>query len=700
MSIQPALKPQARPLILLVDDMPANLHLLVASLKADYRIKTATNGRSALNLAGRDDRPNLILLDVMMPGMNGIEVLRQLRSNPETSEIPVIFVSADASEQSQLDTLEMGADDYLAKPVVPAILMARVRNVLQRKRVEQQLRLAAHVFEHSGEAILITDRTNQIIEVNAAFTSLTGYSLEDVRGKDPKILACGRTTPEEYRAMWKEIRDRGIWKGELWDRRKDGGIYPKLLTISVVRNHLGSIDFYIGSFADITEQKAAEERIRHIAHHDNLTGLPNRLHLSVALEQSLASARREQSGLALMFIDLDRFKIINDTLGHNIGDLLLVEASRRLQGCVRESDVVARLGGDEFVVLLDGVGAALDAASVAHKILDSLGQAYAIDGNTLHSTPSIGISIYPVDGSDAETLMKHADTAMYHAKERGRNNAQFFAAAMNAVADERMVLERELRQALQEGQFELHYQPKVETGSGRLSGVEALIRWQHPVRGIIPPDKFIPIAEETGLIEAIGAWVLDEACRQSAEWKRSGIGNVRMAVNLSAFQLRSPELAEQVAACIRRYGVEEGELELEITESVAMTDPERSIGQLQTLRTLGVHLAIDDFGTGYSSLAYLKLLPIQTIKLDRVFVRDIETDANDAAISAATIALAHSLGLAVVAEGVETEAQRAFLSSHACDLLQGYLFGRPEPARVWTERWHTNGVAREGNKRD
>lgn len=687
MSAYQALTSHAKPLLLLVDDMPANLHLLAASLKADYRIKTATNGRSALELAEREDRPSLILLDVMMPGLNGIEVLRRLRGNPATSEIPVIFVSADASEQSQLDTLELGADDYLTKPVVPTILLARVRNVLQRKRVEQQLRLAAHVFEHSGEAILITDQSNQIIEVNAAFTSLTGYTQEDVKGKNPRILACGRTTPEEYRAMWQGIREKGFWKGEMWDRRKDGGIYPKLLTISVVRNHLGVVDFYIGSFADITEQKAAEERIRHIAHHDNLTGLPNRLHLSVALEQSLAAARREQSGLALMFIDLDRFKIINDTLGHNIGDLLLIEASRRLQGCVRESDVVARLGGDEFVVLLDGVGAALDAASVAHKILNSLGQGYTIEGNALHSTPSIGISIFPDDGADAETLMKHADTAMYHAKERGRNNAQFFAAAMNAVADERMVLERELRHALQEGQFELYYQPKVVTGDGRLNGVEALIRWQHPQHGIVPPDKFIPIAEETGLIEAIGAWVLDEACRQLAAWKSAGIGNFQMAVNLSAHQLRSAGLIDQVAGCMKRFGIAEGELELEITESVAMTDPARAIGQLQKLRTLGVHLAIDDFGTGYSSLAYLKLLPIQTLKLDRAFVRDIETDANDAAISAATIALAHSLGLSVVAEGVETEAQRLFLSNHACDLLQGYLFGRPEPAQVWTERW-------------
>ncbi|MFA7405719.1 MAG: diguanylate cyclase, partial [Pelobacteraceae bacterium] len=404
MITSPVLSSDPKPLILLVDDVPTNLHLLAASLRGEYRIKVATSGPSALDLASREDRPDLILLDVMMPGMNGIEVLRRLRTNPETSEIPVIFVSADSSEQSQLDTLELGADDYLNKPVVNSILQARVRNLLQRKRVEQQLRLAAHVFEHSGEAILITDHTNRIIEVNAAFTNLTGYSPEDVKGKDPKILACGRTTRDEYIAMWQDINSKGIWKGELWDRRKDGGIYPKLLTISVVRNHRGGIEFYIGSFADITEQKAVEDRIRHIAHHDNLTGLPNRLHLSVVLEQDLATARREQTGVALMFIDLDRFKLINDTLGHNIGDLLLIEASRRLQVCVRESDIVARLGGDEFVVVLTGIEVALDAASVAHKILQTLGQPYTIEGNILHSTPSIGISSFPTDGSDAESL--------------------------------------------------------------------------------------------------------------------------------------------------------------------------------------------------------------------------------------------------------------------------------------------------------
>ena len=411
-----------------------------------------------------------------------------------------------------------------------------------------------------------------------------------------------------------------------------------------------------------------------------LTGLSNRFSLEVRLDQALLTARRDQIELAVMFIDLDRFKIINDTLGHHVGDLLLAEVAKRMQQCVRESDIVARLGGDEFVVVLAGIAAMADAASVASKILHRLGEPYQIDGHTLHSSPSVGIGVFPSDGDTVEALMKAADTAMYHAKNQGRNNIQYFTAAMNAEVGERMTLERELRLALQDRQFELHYQPQICTHNRAICGVEALVRWRHPERGLIPPLKFIPIAEESGLINELGAWVLDEACRQLAVWRSKGVEGVRMAVNLSAHQLRAPDLPDVVGKTLTRYGLGHGDLELEVTESAAMYDPELAIERLAELRDLGINLAIDDFGTGYSSLAYLKLLPIQTLKLDRSFVKDIENDENDAAISAATIALAHSLSLKVVGEGVETEAQSRFLESHGCDFLQGYRFGRPEPA--------------------
>jgi diguanylate cyclase (GGDEF)-like protein len=377
---------------------------------------------------------------------------------------------------------------------------------------------------------------------------------------------------------------------------------------------------------------------------------------------------------------MDHFKKINDTLGHQVGDKLLIQVARRLEISVRESDIVARLGGDEFIVVLTNLETAQDVISVGAKILDTLGQPYPIDSQILHTTPSIGISMFPEDGGDSETLFKHADTAMYHAKSSGRNQLQFFAAEMTAVATQRMELEHDLRATLADGGLQLHYQPQVDAQSGRICGFEALARWQHPQKGWISPMQFIPIAEESGLIETLGSWVLDQACRQLAEWQTAGIHDIRMAVNLSAHQLRSPTIVDQVSQCLKVHDLPAHALELEVTESVAMSNPELAIEQLRALRKLGVHIAIDDFGTGYSSLAYLKLLPIQTLKLDKSFVRDIETDANDATISKATLALAHSLGLKVVAEGVETVAQRDFLVTHGCDILQGYLFGRPTPA--------------------
>ncbi|MCL4759316.1 MAG: EAL domain-containing protein [Rhodocyclaceae bacterium] len=576
----------------------------------------------------------------------------------------------------------------------PLLSRGTVQDITDEQRTREALQLYANIFEHSGEAIMVTDHENRIVAVNPAFTQQTGYALDEIAGRNPRLLASHLTPRETHQAMWANLNTSGYWQGELWDRNKNGVVYPKWAAISVIRNEQGAPTHYIASFTDISERKAAEARIEHLAHHDSLTGLFNRYNLEIRLSQELLSARREGTHLAVLFIDLDRFKIINDTLGHHVGDLLLVEVARRLQLCVRESDIVARLGGDEFVAVLTGLSDPSDTSPVASKILDTLGQPYDIDTDRLHTSPSIGIAIYPEDGSDTSTLMKNADTAMYHAKEQGRNNLQYFTRALNAAAGERLTLERELRAAIESGQFELHYQPQFRASDppgAHPFGFEALVRWRHPERGLIPPIRFIPIAEETGLIEEIGSWVLGEACRQFAAWKTEGLGVAQISVNLSAHQLRNPDLAREVETVLHTHGVSDGELELEITESVAMSDPERAIDTLQALRRIGVRLAIDDFGTGYSSLAYLKRLPIEVLKLDREFVRDIETDSNDAAISAATLSLAHSLGLEVVAEGVETEYQRSFLISHGCDKLQGYLLGKPEPATYWRARW-TSGV--------
>ena len=435
-----------------------------------------------------------------------------------------------------------------------------------------------------------------------------------------------------------------------------------------------------GTVQDITERMQAEAQISQLAYHDTLTGLNNRFSLLSQLEQALAMAHREQRALAVVFLDLDRFKNINDTLGHAMGDALLRDVACRLRDSVRESDIVARLGGDEFVVALTEVDDATSAARLADKILQTLARPYRIGEETLHSTASIGVAFYPNDGQDAEALMKNADTAMYHAKSLGRNNVQFFTAEMNQAAIKRLTMDHDLRVAVETRQLELHYQPQFDSLSGRIVGVEALLRWPHPRMGMVSPAEFIPIAEETGLILSLGEWVLDEACRQLRAWRDAGASNITMAVNLSAHQLHSSVLLTHVAGALEKHGLKGADLELEITESVAMHDPDSSISQLKALRNLGVRLSIDDFGTGYSSLSYLKLLPIHTLKLDQSFVRDIETDSNDVAICTATIALAHSLGLAVIAEGVETEAQRHLLASHHCDFMQGYLFSKPLPA--------------------
>jgi len=555
-----------------------------------------------------------------------------------------------------------------------------VQDITARKQGEEALRLYASVFEHSGEAIVIADSDKRIVAVNPAFTRLTGYAIDEIRGADPAVLASRHTPDETYQTMWATLAQSGYWQGEVEGCRKDGTLYPKWMSASAVRDMEGTPTHYVVSFTDISERKLAEAQISQLAYHDALTGLINRYSLQIQLEQAIAMAHREQRALAVIFLDLDRFKTINDTMGHAMGDQLLVKVASRLRVNLRDSDIVARLGGDEFVVVLTEVEDVAAAARVANKLLHALALRYRIGENELHSTASLGLAFYPNDGEDGDTLMKNADTAMYHAKSQGRNNVQFFTAEMNQTAVKRLKLDHDLRMAVETRQFELYYQPQLDCSNGRIVGVEALLRWRHPREGLVLPTEFISVAEETGMILPLGEWVLDEACCQLRAWRDAGVKELTMAVNLSAHQLHSPALLPHIAQTLEKYGLAGADLELEITESVAMHDPDASISQLKALRDLGVRLSIDDFGTGYSSLSYLKLLPIHTLKLDQSFVRDIECDSNDVAICTATIALAHSLGLTVIAEGVETEAQRLLLVSHHCDLMQGNLFSQPLPA--------------------
>ena len=552
-------------------------------------------------------------------------------------------------------------------------------DITERRRAEEKMRLAAKVFESAAEGIMITDAQTRIVAVNEAFTATTGYEQDEVLGKTPSLLQSGKHDAEFYRDLWKSLKETGQWKGEIWNRRKNGELYPQWLSINTVRDAKGGVGNYVGMFSDITARKQAEERLRVLAYHDPLTGLPNRALFHTLLNQALAKAQRHHRLGAVLFIDLDRFKNINDTLGHPIGDLLLKEVAARLLTCLRQSDTIARLGGDEFTILLEEVAHEQDAIIVAQKTLAVLAEPFNLAGNEVFVTASIGISLFPHDGSDVEALLKNADTALYRTKEQGRNGYTLYTAEMNATALKRMALENSLRRALERQEFLLYYQPRVALDTGHMLCIEALLRWQHPELGLVLPDQFIGLAEETGLIMPIGEWVLRTACAQTKAWQASGFPALRVSVNLSARQFKQPTLVDQVAGAQRDTVLAPGSLELELTESTVMQDAEDAITKLNALKRLGVHLSIDDFGTGYSSLEYLKHFPIDILKIDRSFVQGIPGDSDNGAIVRAVIAMAHSLKIKVTAEGVETAEQLGFLRAYRCDEMQGYYFGLPLP---------------------
>lgn len=559
------------------------------------------------------------------------------------------------------------------------LIVLTVQDVTSRWEAEEQLRLAEQVFEYSPEAILVTDGDGTILRVNPAFTLITGYPPEDAIGSNPRILRSDRHDEAFYREMWRSLADDDHWHGEIWDRRKNGETYPKWLCINAVRLAQGDTR-YVALFADISERKAHEERIDYLARHDALTGLANRRLLEDRCSKLLAAARRGDEGVALMLIDLDRFKQVNDNLGHQVGDQLLVEVARRLNASVRGGDTVARLGGDEFVVLLAGIKSHRDVVPVAEKIHAALVQAVHTPMHLLHTSPSIGVSLFPGDGGDLDSLLQAADIAMYQVKAAGRNAWMFYESHMNDEVRIRHRLETDLRLALERGELQLHYQPQFDVGGDEVVAWEALLRWQHPQHGWIEPADFIPVAEEIGLILPLGEWVLQTACREAVKWTGQRRGNERVAVNVSARQLEHGDLAGIVARILRETGLAPGRLELELTESALMSNTPRVQQTLRDLKVLGVHLTLDDFGTGYSSLAYLSTFTVDRLKIDRSFMRDIENKPNNAAIILAVVALAEALGMEVVAEGVETLQQRAFLAGSGCLKAQGFLYARPMPA--------------------
>jgi len=563
-------------------------------------------------------------------------------------------------------------------------ILGVARDISQQRRAEKDLRMAATVFEHSTSAILITDPAGYIVQANEAFSRVSGYAVAEVLDQLPTMLTVDTEQQAHLSYVLKQLHSRGTWEGEVWLKRRNGEHYPAWVGITAVFDDEGDLASYVCFFSDISERKASEQRIHRLAYYDALTHLPNRTLFQDRLFNALQTAERQKSWVVLMFLDLDRFKPINDSLGHAAGDRMLKDMATRLLACVDDEDTVARMGGDEFTLLLQPRNtreAALNRAiHVAEQILGSLVRPFVLENREFFVTASIGIALSPQDGNELSQLMKNADTAMYHAKERGKNNFQFYQADMNASALERLELESDLRHALEQKEFILYYQPQFSGDGKRLTGAEALLRWRHPRRGLVPPGDFIPVLEELGLVVDVGDWVLTEACRQLRAWHQAKVRVPKVSVNISARQFSDGQLGTRIANILKETGLPPACLELELTESILMREVNEAMQILDSLKFLGLSIAVDDFGTGYSSLNYLKQFPIDVLKIDRTFVDGLPEGEQDAQIARAIIAMAHSLNLAVIAEGVETHEQLDFLREHGCDEVQGYLFGRPMQA--------------------
>ena len=577
---------------------------------------------------------------------------------------------------------------YHRKPGIPskadiALISSCAKLVgvsIERKRTEDELQLASMVYNNSSEAMMITDERNRIIAINPAFTEVTGYTLDEVSGRNPGLLKSGKHDADFYRNLWNDVKTRGIWHGQIWNRRKSGETYPEWLTINTIYNPDGSVHRHVALFSDITDKVRTDELIWRQANFDLLTDLPNRRMCHDRLEQEIKKAHRGNSRLALLFIDLDRFKEVNDTLGHQLGDRLLIEAAHRIVSCVRESDTVARLGGDEFTVVLSELPDSTHVEKIAQQILEKLSAPFMLGTDNAYVSASIGITFYPDDALDVEQLLRNADQAMYLAKNAGRNRLAYFTNSLQDRAQQRLKMLNDLRGALTSSQFRLYFQPVVDLVTGKIIKAEALLRWVHPVRGMVSPMDFIPLAEESGLIIEIGDWVFREAARWISRWLAHVPGDFQISVNASPVQFQSDDSSiDRWLTHLRELGLSGKHIVIEITEGLLLNADASITNKLLKFRDAGIEVAIDDFGTGYSSLSYLKRLDIDYLKIDKSFVHDIASDASDMTLSEAIVMMAHKLGLKVIAEGVETQAQKDSLLAAGCDYAQGYLFSRPVP---------------------
>jgi diguanylate cyclase (GGDEF)-like protein/PAS domain S-box-containing protein len=620
-------------------------------------------GRSVFDYVDSVNRP--ILAEQLQRRANGERRSYELElSLPTGKRIPCLVHSTPVYDQNNVMTGSF----------------ALITDLSGRRKHEAYMRQTVAVFENTAEGVMITDKDGRLLLVNPAFTEITGYSEEEIVGQTPNFLQSGRHELSFYQKMWAEVTNNGHWQGEIWNRRKNGQIYPEWLTISVVRDATGVVQNYVGVFSDISHIKRSEAELERLAHYDPLTDLPNRTLLNMQLSLALERAARNKKKLAVMELDLDGFKTVNDSLGHPAGDLLLQIVGQRLTRVLRSEDVIARMGGDEFAIIIETPPAASHLSHIADKIIQTVSEPLDLHGHSALVTASVGIAQFPDDGSDVTSLLKAADTAMYAGKQGGRNTWRFHDAGMAEAARQRLRLEQGLRRALEEGHLDVWFQPQIDFADGRVIGAEALLRWKDPQRGMIPPTEFIPVAEETGLILPLGEWVLLQACMQAHAWLQDGIFDGRISVNVAGPQIERGDFVGTVKQALDNTGIDPGRLELEITESFLLRNADQALSVVAQLSDLGLSVAIDDFGTGYSSLSYLKYLKAHKLKIDQGFVRDLPGDKDDAAIARAVIALGLSLGFKVVAEGVETEAQEAFLKAEGCHQGQGHLYARPMPA--------------------
>jgi diguanylate cyclase (GGDEF)-like protein/PAS domain S-box-containing protein len=718
--------------VLIVEDTPASLKLLSDLLtEAGYYVRQAPNGELALWTV-QSRPPELILLDVRMPGIDGFEVCRRLKAAPATAHVPVIFLSAQHDTDDKVRGFALGGADFVAKPFQAEEILARTdaqvrlgraqlalaaqralleqrvrertaelaelaasleREVERRRASEDSMRLASRVFAATQDAIVIADAQGVIVATNPAFSTISGYASGEMVGRHVTTLHTVQQNTAAYEAMQATLAGHGHWSGEMLARRKNGATFPGLLSVSTVMGENGAVENYIVVFMDITERKAEQHLIDFLSYHDALTGLPNRMLARQCFDEAQAAAQRNGQCVAVLCLDLDRFKSMNDSYGAQVGDQALQAVARLLRGCVPEGATVSRQGGDEFqIIMADDAQLSATMAS-AQAILAQLRAGVQLDvqagtqaqpGQHASLTTSIGIAVWPADGATLDELLRNADTALYRAKEVGRDNYAFFTERMDADIRAKLAIQTQLRGAIGRGEFEVHYQPQMCLRTGAMLGAEALLRWHNPVLGQVPPNRFIPLAEEYGLIAPIGLWVVDTVCAQIAAWQAAGLGTVKVAVNLSGSQFAHDGTVASVEQALRRHGVQPASLGLEITEGTVMGDPDKAVAALARLKDIGVAISLDDFGTGYSSLAYLKRFPIDVLKIDKSFVDDVTSKASDAAIALSVISLAHNLNMRVIAEGVETREQVEFLAAHGCDEMQGYYFSRPLAAGAYT----------------